>query len=105
MATILGTLYKYEGKRFRAFGYYKDGFPPFVVCEGSVAALASAPSLFPYHRGLRQKLIRAGVLREQDGGLVFATDWSFSSLSAAACVVCGCSRNGHDVWTPVDGSL
>ena len=52
---------------------------------------------------LRRTLIDRGILRLEDGFLVFLSDVSFSSASSAAAAVIGTSANGRLVWKLPDG--
>ena len=77
----------------------------FVVLAGSKARLRTTPTI---HRGilkLRGTLIEAGILREDDESLLFTNDYSFSSVSAAASVVCGASANGRILWKSKTGRI
>jgi hypothetical protein len=52
---------------------------------------------------LRESLIEKGVLREDNGTLIFCSDYTFSSVSAAAAAVIGASANGRTLWHLPDG--
>lgn len=72
----------------------------FVVTRGSEAVLMERPSTtkYPYAANLRKQLREEAVLIEQDGRLLFAKDYEFSSPSAAAAVVHGGQANGLVSW-------
>ena len=48
-------------------------------------------------------MVKGGDLQEEGGVLVFAGDYGFLSVSAAAGVVCGASVNGRNSWKHADG--
>ena len=78
----------------------------FVVLEKSTAALKLRPSA--NDRGawivtLRERLIRDGVLVEQNGVLLFTKNVEFSSPSAAAGVVRGGTAPGPVAWVDSTG--
>ena len=52
---------------------------------------------------MRKTLLEKGVLREDGDFLVFTSDYSFSSASAAAATVIGASANGRILWKLPDG--
>ncbi|WP_422033885.1 GIY-YIG nuclease family protein [Reyranella sp.] len=71
----------------------------FVVQAGSRArAVWSEASRDHSYAQLHAELIRAGVLVEQDGYLVFAANYAFRSPSAAAAVIFGRPANGQNDW-------
>ena len=47
--------------------------------------------------------VETGVLREEGEFLVFTSDYSFASASAAAATVIGASANGRILWKLADG--
>ena len=74
----------------------------FIVKSGSKARVWTTS--FP--RGttaLRNTLIEKGVLRHDGNFLLFTSDYSFSSASAAAAKVIGASANGRILWKMPDG--
>lgn len=75
----------------------------FVVQSGSTARATEAHSLSPSSRSLRKELLAAGVLRLTPKGLQFTQDYSFSSPSGAAQVVCGANVNGRITWRTSKG--
>lgn len=79
----------------------KDG--DFVVLRGSTARDRWTSSHAGYH-ALYQQLVDEGVLSDVDSGArQFATDYAFSSPSAAAAVISGRPSNGRTSWTTADG--
>lgn len=74
-----------------------------VVLKDSAAASTEVPSIPESVVRLRQSLTCDGVLRPQNGNLVFIRDHLFSSPSAAAGVVLGRSANGWIEWKNLNG--
>ena len=70
-----------------------------VVLKGSPAKKDYQPSLLNYIAH-REKLCQEGKLRLNEQGtiLIFTEDVSFSSPSAAACIIRGTSTNGPKEW-------
>ena len=77
----------------------REGNGDFTVLKGSTIAEDSTESLQQTYSELRQKLIDNRIV--VDG--VFTRSYTFSSPSAAACVVSGRSANGKTEWTTADG--
>lgn len=75
----------------------------FLVLEGSKARIRETSSIPRATRALRQRLIDAGVMRPGGDNLIFSSDYSFSSASAAAATVIGASVNGRILWKLADG--
>lgn len=71
----------------------------FLVLKGSQICLHEAHSLADNHRELRQQLMDDNVIKNG----VFEQDYTFSTISAAACVVSGRSANGWIEWMAEDG--
>ena len=78
----------------------EDGF---VVFEGSRARIEIAPSALNALKPQRDKLVKSGVMEEQDGEYVFTQDFLFPSPSTAAAVVLGRTANGWVEWKDVQG--
>lgn len=76
----------------------------FVVRKGSIARRIEAGSLGPGPIRIRQSLLEEHILDSSDDGLVFTTDYRFSSPSTAAAVVSGMSSNGRTAWKMEDGT-
>ncbi len=51
----------------------------------------------------RQELLDNGIIEETFGGLQFAQDYTTSSVSNAAALLLGGSRNGWDYWKDTNG--
>lgn len=81
----------------------RDTPDAFYVLKGSLARKQAVPTLSKYHAKLRHQLLEQGVLVEDGRSYRFATDWSFGSASAAACVVLGGSANGLRDWQDDQG--
>jgi hypothetical protein len=95
------ALYKIKSKKLEASMVETDG--GFVVKAGSQASLKTSKSIAEGWLKIRKKLLDAGVLREEAGGLVFAEDASFSSPSAASSVVLGRQAPGPVSWVNATG--
>lgn len=81
--------------------YTQEGF---VVLEGSSGRLDVVPSFAgTTWDGLRQRLVRDGVLKENDGRLVFTKDVLFNTPSKAAAMLTGRSANGYVEWKTMNG--
>ncbi|BDG08222.1 hypothetical protein AMPC_13350 [Anaeromyxobacter paludicola] len=75
----------------------RDG--QFIVKKGSTARTKEVGSLGDSYRALRQRLKHVGVLQAGvDGLLLFTSDYTFDSPSAAAAVVTGTGLNGRAHW-------
>lgn len=75
----------------------------FVVKAGSKARARTTPTIPKGTLALRETLLKSGVLRVDASMLVFASDYSFTSASAAAATVIGASANGRILWKLADG--
>lgn len=76
----------------------------FVVLRGSVARNHWTSSHHSGYQSLYQQLVDEGVLSDTNSGTrQFATDYPFSSPSAAAAVISGRPANGRTTWTTADG--
>ena len=75
----------------------------FVIKAESKARNDPTPTIPISTMTLRNTLFDKGVLRKEDGFLVFTSDYSFNSPSAAAGVVYGGSVNGRSFWKLQDG--
>lgn len=75
----------------------------FVVFQGSMADGEVQPTCPPYVKKLRSELVKRGVLKPENSGFRFSSDYTFSSPSQAACVVLGGSANGLAYWKDSDG--
>ena len=90
--------YLLAGRGANAKGYPLTG-EEFVVRKGSLISDDVTDSFQQGYLNLRKKLISDGVITDQ----VFAEDYTFSSMSAAASVVLGRSANGRKEWLKLDG--
>jgi len=75
----------------------------FMVMSGSKARLRTTTTIPRGTTTLRNTLIEKGVLRPDGNFLLFTSDYSFSSASAAAATVIGASANGRILWKMPDG--
>jgi hypothetical protein len=75
----------------------------FVVTAGSKARVRTTRTIPRGTVTLRNTLVEKGVLREEGDFLVFTSDYSFTSSSAAAATVIGASANGRILWKLPDG--
>ncbi len=74
-----------------------------IVTSGSKARLRTTPTIPKGTVAMRQMLQERGVLKATQDHLIFETEYTFSSPSAAAAVVTGASANGRVVWKLPDG--
>lgn len=74
-----------------------------LVLRGSRAALMPQPKFSGSSARLRDKLVAAGKMVREGDSLIFIKDHRFSSPSAAASVLCGCSQNGRELWFDDEG--
>ena len=93
---ILGRTFTFSVAGVEATGQITD--EGFVVLEGSQARLEETTSIPDTYRRLRDELLDATKLHEENGSLLFADDVLFNSSSAAACLVAGGSRSGPRSW-------
>ena len=69
-----------------------------IVTEGSKARVRTTPTAPKATLAFRETLLEKGILRRDGDFLVFTSNCSFSSPSAAASVVIGASANGRILW-------
>jgi hypothetical protein len=74
-----------------------------IVTSGSKARLRTTPTIPKGTVAMRQMLQDRGILKATQDHLIFETEYTFSSPSAAAAVVTGASANGRVVWKLPDG--
>ncbi len=92
------STYKLAGRGGNASGYpLKED--EFVVLKGSRISPDVTDGFQTGYLNLRNQLISDGVI--EDG--IFQTDYTFTSISAAAAVILGRSSNGRKEWTKLDG--
>jgi len=75
----------------------------FVVIAGSRARVRTTTTIPRGTIAMRKTLLDSGVLKQEEDFLVFTSDYSFSSASAAAATVIGASANGRILWKLPDG--
>jgi hypothetical protein len=75
----------------------------FVVKKGSVARIKTTNTIPKGTVSLRSDLLAKGILIEHNDGLLFTSDYIFSSVSAAAATVTGAAANGRILWRLPDG--
>jgi hypothetical protein len=75
----------------------------FIVLAGSKARTRTTPTIPRGANALRTSLLEKDVLQRDGDSLRFASDYSFSSASAAATIVLGASVNGRNLWKLADG--
>ena len=90
-----------KGKKAIAEGEITDD--GFVVYKGGKCNLDETPTLGNWIRNLRVKLLEEGILKEENGVLVFTSDHIFSSPSAAAATILARSTNGWVYWINSEG--
>jgi hypothetical protein len=74
-----------------------------VVKSGSKARVRTTTTIPRGTTNLRSTMLDKGVLRQEADSLVFTSDYSFPSASAAAAAVIGASANGRILWKLPDG--
>ncbi|OIQ27152.1 MAG: hypothetical protein BM564_13355 [Bacteroidetes bacterium MedPE-SWsnd-G2] len=90
-----------KGKNAAASGELtEDGL---VVYQGGVCNLKETPTAGNWITGMRSKLREEGVLKEENGVLVFQTDHIFNSPSAAAGTILARRANGWKEWKDNSG--
>lgn len=75
----------------------------FVVIKESTARINTVPSLRKGILDLRENLISSGVLKKNNGVLVFTRDHTFKSPSTAAETIAGRNERGPTAWKMTDG--
>ena len=75
----------------------------YVVIKGSRARIGSTPTIPKSTKALRQMLQEKGILQLRDESLLFTSNYSFQSPSAAAAVVTAASANGRILWKLASG--
>ncbi len=95
------NVYYCKGKGVQAEGEYsEDGF---VVYKDSQACIEFANKTHGFIRNLREKLLKSGILKEEDGVLVFQENYQFNSPSSAGSQILGRPSNGWKDWKTKDG--
>ena len=90
--------YLLSGRSGNAMGYPLDS-DNFVVYAGSKISKDVTDGYPQNYANLRASMIADGVIVNG----IFVRDYTFTSTSAAACVVLGRSANGRKEWTLLDG--
>jgi len=90
-----------KGKKAYAEGEFTDD--GLVVHKGGRCTLNETPTAGSWVINSRQKLIKEGILKEEDGMLVFQLDYIFNSPSAAASTILARRANGWTEWKNKDG--
>ena len=100
------NLFLFEAKHAKAIGLPvgNKSSPEFLVKKGSTANIATAKSLRPAIRDLRQQMLEQRILVHQGEVYSFSQDYLFKSPSAAACVIAGNPRSGMDAWKDLQGN-
>ena len=75
----------------------------YIVEAGSTARKELAAKAPKAVMRLRASMTEGGDLHAEGASLVFTSDYEFSSVSAAAGVVCGFSVNGRNAWKDDEG--
>lgn len=75
----------------------------YLVLAGSRARVRTTTTIPRGTTAMRRTLLDTGVLREDGNFLLFSSDYSFPSASAAAATVIGASANGRILWKLSDG--
>lgn len=95
-------LFHFEVKRHGLSATARLENGEFIVEAGSTAR-KSWEGVPTSYTPLHEELVRSGVLREQGERNVFASDYAFTSPSAAAAVIAGRSTNGATSWVTDSG--
>ncbi|ALM07746.1 hypothetical protein SB49_07965 [Sediminicola sp. YIK13] len=94
-------LFYCKGKDASAVGeMIDDGF---LVYKGGKCTLQLTPSAGPWVTNMRNKLLDSKVLMEENGMLVFQSDYIFDSVSSAAAAVLARRSNGWIEWKDKNG--
>jgi hypothetical protein len=90
-----------KGKEAFAEGQYTDD--GLVVFKGSKTNVVETKTAGNWVIGMRQRLIESEILIKNNDFYVFASDYLFSSPSAAAAVVLARRANGWTEWKDSEG--
>lgn len=93
--------YHLEQSGLKAKGVYTN--TGFTVLEGSEAALSVRESLTIGCKNRRNTLMEKGILKEEDGKLLFTRNYEFTSPSTAAAIIVGYAINGRQSWKDKSG--
>lgn len=106
-------LQKTETKKEICFNFSGDGYSAnmeigpsgdFIVKEGSKARIKTSEAFPKKAASIRSILFEKKILEKQDNYLLFTSDYSFSSVTAAAATVIGSPVNGRTAWKLPDNS-
>jgi len=103
-ATVASPRFFFRGEGFAAemeLGPSGD----FVIKAGSKARVRTTTTIPRGTTALRKTLLDKEVLHQEGDFLIFTSDYSFSSASAAAATVIGASANGRILWKLPDGRI
>lgn len=100
--TAPNVVFAYRGQGFAA-QMSITASSEFVVKKGSIARVKTTNTIPKGTVALRSDLLAKGILVEQNDGLLFTSDYIFSSVSAAAATVTGAAANGRILWRLPDG--
>jgi len=75
-----------------------------VVMQGSEMATSVVSSMQSSLINIRDKLVKQGIVVEENSKLLFVQDYLFSSPSTAAAVVMGRNANGRKEWKDKKGN-
>ena len=81
--------------------YTEEGFVVLKGSSGRIECVESFKDSKPEAK--RQNLIASGVIKEEEGRLVFQKDHLFSSPSLAATAVMARHANGWSAWVDAEG--
>ena len=99
---VSGERFSFRGEGFDA-EMKIDASGEIIVTVGSKARLRTTPTIPKGTVAMRQMLQDRGILKPTQEHLIFESEYTFSSPSAAAAVVIGASANGRIVWKLPDG--
>jgi hypothetical protein len=80
--------------------YADDRKKKFKVLQGSKISPIEDKSIQPRYKDIRNQLYKTGLI---DNNWLLKQDYVFNSISEAASVISGGSRNGNLVWNEAQG--
>ena len=93
-----------EEKGIKATGYLNED-ETVVIYAGSEIYPKAEEITSDYLGETRQDLVDEGILEKKIGGRQFIQDYTVSSVSKAASLILGGSRNGWDYWKDSNGMI
>lgn len=87
----------------RATGHLTPNGIVVLAKSQAVSSLRPSAKGYPWVINAREQLLEDGVLKPDEGHLVFAKNHEFSSPSAAAAVIHGGTANGRTAWKDASG--